>query len=333
MKDRHEHPSIATLCRQIDRKELILQPIFQRKYIWNPAQQRAFIKWVLEGKPIPSVIFSQFSGQRVVLDGQQRLTTIHRYRKGKFSVGNKYYNDLDEDAQEEFKDFNVAVQEFVLEDGDDDFDVISTFSVLNAGQQLSLGEKIYALETIYPVIKLTKDLFFKRYEAQESLMARRWQRWRDTFGEIKQDTRKKEYAVFVRLVISGLTCKSVPMTTEFEKMKKCIVVEIPNNDHSGLYACLDKFLALGEADETNYLKPKQLGILRLKYINAPWTTCALPETNSAIRQIIQRFGSVQEMWVRFFKVLSERSDVKDEWDKKINKKLPAQLKFVFATLT
>jgi len=80
------------------------------------------------------------------------------------------------------------------------------------------------------------------------------------------------------------------------------------------------------------LKPKQLGIPRLKYINAPWTTCALPDTNSTIQTIIQRFGSVQEMWVSFFKTLSERSDVKDEWNKKIDKKLKEQLKFVFATL-
>ena len=332
MKDRHEHPSIATLCKQIDRKQLILQPIFQRKYIWKPPQQRAFIKWVLEGKPIPSVIFSQFSGQRVVLDGQQRLTTIHRYRKGKFSVGNKYYNDLEEDAKEDFKDFNVAVQEFVLEDGDDDFEVINTFSVLNAGQQLSLGEKIYALETIYPIIKLTKDLFFQPPDGQDAPAPTRGQRWRDAFGEIKQDKRKKEYAVFVRLVVSGLTCKRLPTTTDFGKMKKYFEPVAPVGDYSDLYRCLDKFLALGEADETNYLKPKQLGIPRLKYINAPWTTCALPDTNSTIQTIIQRFGAVPTMWVRFFKTLSERSDVKDEWNKKIDKKLKEQLKFVFDTL-
>jgi len=246
MKDRHEHPSIATLCRAIDRKQLILQPIFQRKYIWKPPQQRAFIKWVLEGKPIPSVIFSQFSGQRVVLDGQQRLTTIHRYRKGKFSVGNKYYNDLEEDAKEDFKDFNVAVQEFVLEDGDDDFEVINTFSVLNAGQQLSLGEKIYALETIYPIIKITKDLFFQPPDGQDAPAPTRGQRWRDTFGEIKQDKRKKEYAVFVRLVVSGLTCKRLPTTTDFGKMKKYFESDAPLNDYSDLYRCLDKFLALAK---------------------------------------------------------------------------------------
>ena len=136
MKDEHKHPSIAEVCEEIDRKKLILQPIFQSKYIWTLRQQRAFIRWILEGKPIPSVIFSQYDGQRCVLDGQQRLTTIHRYRNGKFSVDDKYYNDLSEDMKIDFSDFNIAVQEFVLEDGDDDCDVINTFSILNAGQQV-----------------------------------------------------------------------------------------------------------------------------------------------------------------------------------------------------
>ena len=220
MKDRHEHPSIATLCKEIDRKKLILQPIFQRKYIWKLAQQRDFIRWILEGKPIPSVIFSQFDGQRCVLDGQQRLTTIHRYRKGKFPVDEKYYNDLSEDMKEDFKDFNIAVQEFVLEEGDGHFEVINTFSVLNAGQQLSLGEKIYALETIYPIIKLTRNLFFPRRDEQESTYLSRRQHWKEIFGEVKGDKRKKEYALFVRLVVSGLKGKSVPTTKDFGKMKK-----------------------------------------------------------------------------------------------------------------
>lgn len=332
MKDSHSHPSIATICKEIDRSKLVLQPIFQRKYIWKLGQQRAFIQWILKGKPIPSVIFSNFAGQRVVLDGQQRLTTIHRYRKGKFSVDDKYYNDLEEEVREDFKDFNVAVQEFVLEDGDDDFDVINTFSVLNGGQQLSLGEKIYALETIYPMIKLTRDLFFQSLDGQDSPYARRQQRWKGVFGVIKGDKRKKEYALFVRLVISGLMGKSVPMTKEFGKMKKYFEFVVPNNDYSSLYACFDKFLALGKADTTNYLKPKQMGIPTLSIISAPWTTCALPETNSTIQKINQRFGSVKTMWVRFFQILSENSAVKDEWMKKIDKKLSVQIKYVLDTL-
>ncbi|GAG11159.1 unnamed protein product [marine sediment metagenome] len=82
------------------------------------------------------MIFSQYDGQRCVLDGQQRLTTIYRYKKGKFHVDDNYYNDLSEDEQEDFKNYNIAVQEFVLEDEDDDCDVINTFSILNAGQQV-----------------------------------------------------------------------------------------------------------------------------------------------------------------------------------------------------
>ena len=295
-------------------------------------QQRDFIRWILAGKPIPSVIFSEFDGKRCVLDGQQRLTTIHRYRNGKFRVDERYYNDLTEDMKEDFKDFNVAVQEFVLEDGDDDFDVINTFSVLNAGQQLSLGEKVYALESIYPVIKLAHDLFFPRRDDQENSYQDRSQRWGEIFGEIKNDKRKKEYALFVRLVISGLAGKTVPQTTEFGKMKKYFERDIPNNDYSPLLVCMDKFMALGEEDTTNYLRAKRLGIPTLKNINAPWATCALPESHQVIQTISQKFGSPKEMWKRFFLLLSENNVVKEEWAKKIDKKLKVQLQYVISKL-
>ena len=332
MKDRHEHPSIATLCKEIDREKLILQPIFQRKYIWKPGQQREFMKWILEGKPIPSVIFSKFDGKRCVLDGQQRLTTIHRYRHGKFSVNNKYYDDLSEDMKEDFKDYNVAVQEFVIEDGDSDFDVINTFSVLNAGQQLSLGEKVYALETIYPIIALTKQLFFPASIDQENQYHSRRQRWIESLGEIFPNKRKKEYEVFVPLVISGLVRKAVSTTKDLAKMKGDFEFNY-NNDYTSLLMCMDEFIALSRMDTTNYLKPKQKGIPRLADIAAPWTSFALPETHSLKQQITAAHGDAKEMWKEFFLQLSQHKDLKDTWDKKIKKKISTQIEFVLETLS
>ncbi len=75
-----------------------------------------------------------------------------------------------------------------------------------------------------------------------------------------------------------------------------------------------------------------MGIPIIKFINAPWTTCALSETNSTIKSINKRFGSVKPMWILFFKILKENSDVNDKWKKKIEKKVADQLKFVYGTL-
>ena len=80
-------------------------------------------------------------------------------------------------------------------------------------------------------------------------------------------------------------------------------------------------MSLGEEDRTHYLKPKQRGIPTLNMINAPWTTCALPESHAWIQNINQKYGSVKEMWVRFFLLLSENNEIKEEWSKKIDKKM------------
>ena len=80
---------ISDLIGMIKRGELILQPSFQRKLVWNLKHKESFIDTILNGYPFPEIYIAQsgidiqtFQAKQVVVDGQQRLSTILNYLEG-----------------------------------------------------------------------------------------------------------------------------------------------------------------------------------------------------------------------------------------------------------
>lgn len=110
---------ISDLIGMIKRGELILQPAFQRKLVWNPKHKEAFIDTILKGFPFPEIYISQrgidletLKTEQVVVDGQQRLSTIMNYIEGAISCKNIHaFKDLDEDQQKEFLAYDVVVRD------------------------------------------------------------------------------------------------------------------------------------------------------------------------------------------------------------------------------
>ena len=46
---------ISELYRRINEKSLILQPEFQRKFVWNTSHKESFIETILLGLPFPEI--------------------------------------------------------------------------------------------------------------------------------------------------------------------------------------------------------------------------------------------------------------------------------------
>jgi len=67
---------------------LTIQPEYQRSYIYNDGKKDvAVIESILKGYPIGIIYFNKVgTGKFEVLDGQQRITSIGRYIKCKFSI-------------------------------------------------------------------------------------------------------------------------------------------------------------------------------------------------------------------------------------------------------
>lgn len=102
-----------------DRKELILNPDFQRKDVWKGKQRSELIESILMGIPIPIMyLFETADGRKQVVDGRQRITTIIDYLNNEFSLrdlkilhdlnGSRFRN-LDKKLQGIFEDYQLHV--------------------------------------------------------------------------------------------------------------------------------------------------------------------------------------------------------------------------------
>jgi hypothetical protein len=60
---------------------------FQRGLVWKKKQMDRFVESVLLGYPVPGIFLVELPSRRyLVLDGQQRMTTLHSFRHGKYLV-------------------------------------------------------------------------------------------------------------------------------------------------------------------------------------------------------------------------------------------------------
>lgn len=67
--------------------QLVIQPEYQRNYIYNDGKRDvAVIESLLKGYPLGLIYFNVAGKGLEVLDGQQRITSIGRFRSGKFAI-------------------------------------------------------------------------------------------------------------------------------------------------------------------------------------------------------------------------------------------------------
>ncbi|OQX98319.1 MAG: hypothetical protein B6I24_05620 [Bacteroidetes bacterium 4572_128] len=77
-----------TLVNRVNKKKLILDPDFQRKYKWDKdgnERSSKFIESCLMRIPIPACYFAENQNSaHLVIDGVQRITTIKRFFNNEF---------------------------------------------------------------------------------------------------------------------------------------------------------------------------------------------------------------------------------------------------------
>ena len=144
--------SIETMMGRIQRGTLDLNPPWQRKVVWGAPKQRALIKSILLGFPLPSIILFSPKGTSglQVVDGKQRLTSILRFLQGEIPFP----------RVTPAENFRIESQGFDLIDcsnklvTDDDFPVGAEERIRDTGLQISVlrdidENTIYRIFTIY----------------------------------------------------------------------------------------------------------------------------------------------------------------------------------------
>lgn len=100
------------------RKELIIDPDFQRHTIWDSRQCSELIESILIGIPIPTIyLFEMKNGNKQVIDGRQRISAILRFMNDKLRLKDLkilpqyngfYFSELDFKTQGIFEDYQLS---------------------------------------------------------------------------------------------------------------------------------------------------------------------------------------------------------------------------------
>jgi len=112
-------PEIESLYNKWKRGKLIIQPDFQRQFVWDSKKSSRLIESALLDIPLPVVYISQEKdGNEYVIDGQQRLTSFFSFIDGKFpdasdfrlsglkvfaEYNRKYFVDLPDEEQDKVR--------------------------------------------------------------------------------------------------------------------------------------------------------------------------------------------------------------------------------------
>ncbi len=136
-----EYP-IVDFMTWMDDKSLILNASFQRRTIWTPASKTYLIDTILRDKPIPNIYLrtvvqsQERRAWREVVDGQQRLSTIHEFVNGKWELGHRAaefrgnkFEDLDGDVQQALLAYRMGVVQLL--NASDEY-VLDVFARLNS---------------------------------------------------------------------------------------------------------------------------------------------------------------------------------------------------------
>lgn len=131
-----------------NKPEIVVQPEFQRRFVWDIKRASKLIESFLLGFPIPNILLGrpQGDGRYEVIDGQQRIMSIVNFIKGKFDRNtvfkltgadidrryqDKTFEDLAEPIQRKFKN---AILKAVIVVYPENADVkFSIFQRINTG--------------------------------------------------------------------------------------------------------------------------------------------------------------------------------------------------------
>ncbi|MDE2976519.1 MAG: DUF262 domain-containing protein [Acidobacteriota bacterium] len=115
---RHEHRTVHDVVRRIDRGTYVLNPDFQREFLWDVATQSKLIESIVMRIPLPVLYLAENDdGKVVVVDGLQRLRTFQRFLANELrlrlpdrpDLNGKRFSDLSEKLQNRVEDCSLTL--------------------------------------------------------------------------------------------------------------------------------------------------------------------------------------------------------------------------------
>lgn len=188
---------VDALIKRLDLGNIFI-PDFQRNFVWTRAQSSRFVESLLLGLPVPGIfLFKEPDTHKLmVVDGQQRLQTLHRFYREAFEkkkfhlIGvsqefeNRTYNSLSPVDQLRLDDSIIHATIFQqAEPGNDRSSIYSVFERLNTGGTPLTQQEIRAC-----VYRGNFDDLLSEFAADPL--------WRELYG--KRNVRKKDEEIILR---------------------------------------------------------------------------------------------------------------------------------------
>lgn len=115
---RNETRTVHDVLRRIEKGSFVMDPDFQRDFIWPEDKQSKLVESVLMRIPLPVFYLAEDDdGRMVVVDGLQRLSTFQRFMKselqlklpGQTTLNKKRFRDLSPKLQNRVEDCNLIL--------------------------------------------------------------------------------------------------------------------------------------------------------------------------------------------------------------------------------
>jgi len=141
---RHESRTVHDVLRRIEKGAFVMDPDFQRDFVWDDEKQSKLIESVLMRIPLPVFYLGEDDqGRMVVVDGLQRLSTFNRFVNGSFKLklpkqselDKKSFNDLSPKLQNRIEDCNLIL--YIIDSKVPERARLDIFERVNSGVPLS----------------------------------------------------------------------------------------------------------------------------------------------------------------------------------------------------
>ena len=115
---RHEQRTVHDVVRRIDQGSFVMDPDFQRAFIWDDEKQSKLIESVLLRIPLPVFYLAEDAkGHMIIVDGLQRLSTFTRFIRNELKLKlpnqtelhKKKFENLSPKLQNRIEDCNLVL--------------------------------------------------------------------------------------------------------------------------------------------------------------------------------------------------------------------------------
>lgn len=156
---RTETRTVSEVIKRIEASRYILDPDFQRDFVWSNQKQSKLIESCVMRIPLPVFYVAEaLDGRIIVVDGLQRLTTFARYlgnqfkltglatgenHNGSHALEGKFFDDLPLNLQERIQDTQLTM--YILDAKAPERARLDIFERVNSGEPLTRQQMRNAL--------------------------------------------------------------------------------------------------------------------------------------------------------------------------------------------